>query len=244
MGYSMIISHPSLPLIRGLLFIVALQGTLAQGQGMSAQKSGAGQDMGVSLGLQPFGQGEIGAGFEFNLQAKGTLAIEAGLLSGGEMLSDEEIEKNQDSLESSGGFRASLLLSRYTQPERMAGWFFGVGAGYRQQRIAWLRTPENGEPVPSTQLSEQGQMYHEADLSGVAGHGRFGYRYVGDETPFSIGFAMGLRHFAAGYKDVKSNQADEENAGLLVETPDERQKAIQRRLATALEIGLNFGYMF
>ncbi len=240
----MIITHPSLPLIRGLLFIVAFQGSIALGQGMSAQKSGAGQDMGVSLGLQPFGQGEIGAAFEFNLQAKGTVAIEAGLLSSGEMLSDDEIEKNQDSLESSGGFRASLLLSRYTQPERMAGWFFGVGAGYRQQRIAWLRTPESGETLASNQVNEQGQMYHEADLSGVAGHGRFGYRYVGEETPFSVGFALGLRHFAAGYKDLKPDQVDEVDANRLAETPDERQKAIQRRMATALEIGLNFGYMF
>jgi hypothetical protein len=87
-------------------------------------------------------------------------------------------------------------------------------------------------------------MYHEADLSGVAGHGRFGYRYVGEETPFSVGFALGLRHFAAGYKDLKPDQVDEVDANRLAETPDERQKAIQRRMATALEIGLNFGYMF
>lgn len=209
-------------------------------------KEAPSHDFGISLPVLPAAR-EIIGGFEFNLSGRGTLTLEGGIVRGGELLSDDEVEETKDSLESKGGFQGGLILSRYTDPVRMAGFFFGVGAGYRQEKVKWTRTPAQREEYSAALLSVEGKLYHEATLAGATGHARVGYRYVGEEIPFAIGIALGVRHFEAGYREEKERDdalSGDSTRSLVAPTPKESQEGLERRIKTGLEGGIAIGYIF
>lgn len=180
---------------------------------------------------------QAGIRVEKNLNNVATLTFEGVYQSRDERLSEKDMEQSgEDSLVTSGR-EYMLLVSRYSQPQRLAGFFWSLGAGYRSLDADWHTTPdEELLNLYQDNLDENGKATHRVRLNGVTGHGRMGYRYVGNNWPILIGVQLGLRHFQGGLED------DEEVDGR--ELSNEQEDKIRRRFTTTLIPSVDVGFVF
>jgi hypothetical protein len=128
------------------------------------------------------------------------------------------------------------VYSRYTDEHLMGGWFFSLGAGYRQMEIDWRTTPEVDDPgIGYGMRGEDGTTTHTAIGKGYTGHLRGGYRYVPDEWPVALGLHFGVRHYQVGFED-----SDNTETPLSVR----QQQQLKRRFMSRIEPGIEFGVSF
>ncbi len=184
---------------------------------------------------------------ELNLGNEAGLAIEGAMIAESEELSESETIESGNSLKVKG-VQASLLLSRYSEPTQLGGFFWTLGAGYRQYTADWKKKPSNQEREPEMRLDSvdsDGYLHHRVEGRGATGHFRAGYRYVAAQWPIAIGGHVGLRHMVSTIRDVEMTE-DEEKEMNLDYTPvtDRERKSIRNRMMTTPDFALDFGMIF
>lgn len=186
--------------------------------------------------------GDTVAHLELNLAAQASLSLEGMFASEHEQVGEKEQKETGESIlmQSSG---AALLISRFTEPQSMSGFYWRLGAGYRQQKAKWhVRPAGNDAEAAAFSLDAEKALNHEAEIQGVTGHGRVGYRYSGTSVPLLIGASVGIRHLAASVDDKrKADNSSELNVQPMTSKEKDRMK---RLVETAPEIALEVGFCF
>jgi hypothetical protein len=108
--------------------------------------------------------------------------------------------------------------------------------------VVWKKPPGEGYSLESSeQIDESGRMTHRMVGTGMTGHGRIGYRYVGESFPFIAGTFFGIRHFESKFEDKEARASDETPS--TASTDDDRiqmKRTFMTRPELALELGLAF----
>lgn len=183
---------------------------------------------------------DVGAGaLEYNLQMMATLGIEGIYIPSEERLSDKEVLETKNSL----GYNTHqyrVMLSRYTDPAKMAGLYWSLGAGYRQSKIDWIEDYKSDSEVDLSLVDENNKVRRDILLKGVTGHFRVGFRYVGDEYPIVVGASVGVNHFQSGIakaEDLEKQALDERRP--LTKSEETRLKSL---MMTTMEPLVYFGW--
>jgi hypothetical protein len=181
---------------------------------------------------------------EYNADRSVGLALEAGVISAVEELSDEEILLTGNSLQING-MQASILMSRYSDEANMAGFFWSLGAGYRRWQADWKKQVTDKESFRLAFVDEKGYLHHKVEGKGATGHIRLGYRYVGSDWPLAFGAHVGIRHMNSQVTDVDVSEADQEKLKLQYSdlNPVER-RSMKHRMMTQPDITVDFGLVF
>jgi hypothetical protein len=174
---------------------------------------------------------------EFNMWANGALALEAGSLIKGEANSERMIEETGENFENQGS-QYSLIWSSFSRANSMSGFYWSLGAGWRKMTADWRRNAKGDEALGL--VDEQGRVTHAVVGEGMTGHGRLGYRWVGQSFPMVLGAYAGLRHFAATFEDDSSKSGEQRISA----TSDSDLAGLKRRFATQFEPGLELGFAF
>lgn len=178
--------------------------------------------------------------FEYNLMGEAGLALELTGINEHDDIQKKEAEETGDSLIVSGN-AITILLSRYTNHYDMSGFYWTLGAGYRQQNAKWIVSPEsNDEEQNALLLQEDDKFHHDVKMAGLTTNGRVGYRYNGSDWPIVVGSYIGVRHWENRAEDAASSSDAEEIAAL---TTKEKER-LQRRFMTGSEFGVEFGMVF
>lgn len=188
--------------------------------------------------------GEQVARLEFNLGGLASLALEANFKPKNDEVHPDDALETGESLVSKGrGF--ALLFSRYTDEAAMAGFYYAIGAGYREMNADWkVRPATDDKEVDMTLVQTDERLYHRAEMKGVTGHIRGGYRYVGTSIPLSVGLYMGLRHYQVGVRDEKRDNLSEGDEAAYSDMTDSERERLRRRFTTKLEPGIEVGIAF
>ena len=182
------------------------------------------------------------ARIEFNLGGEGSLSLEGSLKNRREEVNEDEQLKTGESLMAEG-YGVSLLISRYSSGADMSGFFWTLGGGVREERFNWQVAVEEKDPQADLSLvDDKNRFDHEAIAKGGTAHIRIGYRYVGDTIPIAAGFYAGARHFQAGIDDSESPENRDAARGEPDPMTDREKERLRRRVATAPEAGLEFGF--
>ncbi|MBI2602894.1 MAG: hypothetical protein HYW48_07555 [Deltaproteobacteria bacterium] len=171
---------------------------------------------------------------EYNLFQKGTVALEWTEWGGngkGEELTETERKEAPESSLKTDGRELGLMFGRYGDPLKMAGFHWGLGAGFRSLDAFWRKAPEN-------EAGEKMTLY-DLRVAGATVTGRVGYRFVGEDLGFAIGSFLSVKHFQNKVSDKKSE--DTANAVPIVQSD---RLALQRRLMSSLRIGIEVGWAF
>jgi hypothetical protein len=178
------------------------------------------------------------------------VAIEGGFMGEQELASQKEIDENGSSLKTKGS-EAALLFSRYSEPNHLGGFYWTLGAGYRQYIAEWKKKPETDPQtgLADTRLAlqdDQGYLHHRMSVRGAFATGRLGYRYVATDWPFTIGAHIGLRHLSSTVQDVEVDETEQETLKLQYsQTTSAEKKTVKHHVMTTpdftlLEIGMAF----
>lgn len=187
--------------------------------------------------------GETIVHMELNLAGNATLALEGIMKRAFEEVDEKEMEETGES-RSSKAKGGALILSRYSRPMSMAGFYWSIGAGYRQEDVTWSVRPDEQDPDASQSfglVDEKGNLHHDARLSGMTGNFRGGYRYVGKDFPFLGGIYLGARHFQAGVED---NEVKRDEPVRVASMTDREKERLRRKYSTRPEFGLEVGFRF
>jgi|GEM_PF-1012951 len=184
---------------------------------------------------------------EYNMGGLATISLEGARMVRGEDLSDEEIEESGDSLQSEA-VQGAILFSRYSNGPTMSGFFWSLGAGYRKVNAYWHTNPDTGRtpdenPGRMSLADDKGKLHHDLELAGGTGHGRIGWRWIGESFPMLIGAHIGVRHFDPTIKDAEESRLETETMRM-APTNDVEKRNLKRRMMTALEPGVEIGFAF
>ena len=132
----------------------------------------------------------------------------------------------------------------------MSGVYWSLGVGYREQQGTWIVEPEENDKQIDFGLVDEdtGKLHHEVKISGMTGHGRLGYRYIGNQYPFVAGLYAGARHWQSSVEDnsedaVSNEEQLTENEYTVAMTEKEKSR-LKRRFMTRPELGVEFGWAF
>jgi len=179
---------------------------------------------------------EAAARFEFNMNGQASFATEFIYVSEGEEYTDRAIEEKNVSLVTKG-FEIAIHISRFSRSMTMSGLFWTLGLGYRKLDAVWKHEPgDEYSIVNQSDLDEDGRMTHQLRASGMTGHGRVGYRYIGESFPFVVGAYFGLRHYESKFEDedIKDNPETSEH------DRDKLKYLLMTRPEGAIEVGISF----
>ena len=141
------------------------------------------------------------------------------------------------------GYGVALLISRYSSGANMSGFFWTLGGGMREERFNWQVAAEENDPQADLSLvDDKNRFDHEAIAKGATGHLRIGYRYVAESFPIAAGVYFGARHFQPSIEDGESK--DEQKNAQPDPMTDLEKERLKRRVATAPEAGIEFGFSF
>jgi hypothetical protein len=180
---------------------------------------------------------------ELNLAGKASLALEGMMQGKHEELDDKERKESGESLIDEGK-GAALFIARYTNPMSMTGFYWGLGLGYREETVQWRVKPsDKDKDVNMALLDENDMLNHNAEMKGVTGHARAGYRYAGTDIPLLIGGYLGVRHFQPGAKDAKAKDGGDDEVAYVAMTDREKDK-LKKKYETTPEVGVEVGVTF
>ncbi len=202
------------------------------------KEGGMSKDILVTLPVVQLGR-DAQAKIEFNLRGKGSLAIEGSMLIPGEEYSDQELAESPGHSLQTEGYGGQVMISRFTQPMVMGGFFWGFGVGYRQLKAHWKKAPHEEQSNLLALADEDGLLDHDLTVSGNTFEGRLGYRYVGMQYGFVIGGFVAIRHFE---NKIKSNASDD-NADV-PELHEQDEKELKHRLMSQFYPSLEIGWAF
>ena len=181
---------------------------------------------------------------ELNLGMRAALAIEASYIHEHDRIHEDVTEETGETMYVNSGRSASMHIARFSQPNRLAGFYWSLGAGFQTVDVAWTVPADEEDPeIDFALLPDDGMMNHRAILSGVTGHGRVGYRYVADDYPFMAGIYLGFRHFQSGVEDYHEAKEEEADEGVSNLTDYEKER-LKRKFKTAFTPSLTMGFAF
>ena len=237
--------------LAALVFSTASHVALAQSGGrrsvgMTSQSSrGTAQSIQVSMPIINL-NGELCGHLEKNLGGHATLALELSSKRSFEEIPEERQQLTGESRMSKGR-GVSVMIARYGDASRMAGFYWGLGIGAREEQVSWQVRPNTRDPAYKTLLrDDSGLVSHEATLKGSTGHGRIGYRYVGESAPFVVGAYLGFRQLQASVNDTSTSSSvskSPEEPSFAALSAREKDK-LKRVYATRPETGIEVGYSF
>ena len=210
----------------------------------ASSKSGASRDFLVSMPLAAE-RPQLRLHMEYNAGNEAGIALEGGMIGTSEELGTKEVGETGNSMKVSG-VQAGLLLSRYSEPTRLGGFFWTLGAGYRQYAAEWKKRPVTQET--ETRLSttdDDGYLHHRIVGSGPVGFGRLGYRYVAAEWPIALGGHVGIRHMTSTIKDTDVDQEEQKELKLQYSpTNSTERKSVNNRMMTQPDLTIDLGVVF
>jgi hypothetical protein len=181
---------------------------------------------------------------EYNAARSVGLALEAAQIASTEELSEEEIKETGNSL-AINGFQGSLLMSRYSDPANMGGFFWSLGAGYRKWDAEWKKKPDAKEFQRATLVDEEGYLHHRVEGKGATAHIRVGYRYVANEWPLAVGGHVGLRHMNSQVTDVSVKEDEQTKLhATYSKVDDQERKQLKHKMMTTPDFTVDFGLAF
>lgn len=181
---------------------------------------------------------------EYNADRSVGIALEAGVISKVEELTDEEIALTGNSLQVNG-LQASLLMSRYSDEANMAGFFWSLGAGYRRWQAEWKKQVSEKETLRLDSVDDKGYLHHKFEGKGATGHMRLGYRYVGTDWPLAFGAHVGVRHMNSQISDVDVPESEQTRLKLQYsDLSSEERRSMKNRMMTTSDIAVDFGLVF
>lgn len=215
---------------------------MAMGGGGSRSAEGSYRAFALSMPLTI--NAETVGRLEFNLAGKASLGLEVSYKKEREEAPERMQEEKNESMRAEGK-GAAIFVSRYMDGSSMSGLYWGMGAGYREEAVRWRVQPEGSDKQVNLALADKDKMLnHDADLKGMTGHLRVGYRYIPNDWPFVIGGYIGGRHFQPGVKD--GDQAKDEEANNVKQAPltDSEKERLRRKYTTKPEAGVELGFTF
>jgi hypothetical protein len=178
---------------------------------------------------------------EYNLYHSLGIALEAAQIAKTEELSEEEIKDTGNSL-SINGYQASLLMSRYSDPANLGGFFWTLGAGYRKWDAEWKKKTVENEAARTSLVDEEGYLHHRVEGKGGTAHFRVGYRYVANEWPLAIGGHVGLRHMNSQVTDVSVKEEEQTKLrATYSKVDDQERKQLKHKMMTTPDLTVDFG---
>ena len=191
----------------------------------------------IALPVINVGGGTVGRA-ELNLYGRGSLAIEGTYQGKNEDITKKEQKLTGESMITQA--RAmTVFLARYGEPTQMAGFYYGLGVGYRRESANWHLKPTGTSAAAA--LDDVDFANHSASLIGPTGHLRGGWRYVGKEFPLLIGAYVGMRHFESVVSDAQPG-GQAVGGGAYSNMTESEKDRLKRRFATTPEAGLEIGF--
>lgn len=212
-----------------LSIVTASQATLQAAQ----------RDWLMSLPLVSMGRESL-LGLEFNMMNEFSLGIHWGVLSEGEELRKNELEKHPDDSFVTSGQDIGLIFQRFSNPSEMSGFHWGLSAGYRRVVGVWTKDPYSDGQVSRSGMDENGKIRQYLEMSGTSLGFRTGYRFVADSPGFMVGIYLKLRHFQNQVKDQESKKDEP----FRVAISKEDSGALKRRLMSSMLAGIEVGWAF
>ena len=175
---------------------------------------------------------------EVNLSSA-SISVESAMMGAAEEYPLEKLLLTGDSMISDGR-QIALMLSRYGNQGNMSGWFWTLGAGMRTTNGTWKTSPSPLGLKMGLSLvnDENGKIMHRYTATGATGHARWGYRWVSQSIPLTIGGHLGVRHFDGKFNDVQPMDADYSPLAI------DEKALLRRRYMTHLEPAIEFGLAF
>lgn len=202
----------------------------------SASGGGAQRDFVLSLPLTRDGSFRG----EFNIQNAVGLSLdwqEWGMGEAREEAPRSELKEHPGNSLKTRGRQIGATVSRYTNPTRLSGFHWGLGAALRQEKVNWIKDSET--LGLSAVLDESEKVHHNLEISGPAVEGRVGYRYIGETVGFMAGIYLNVQHFQPTISDMK-------DSGDAYSSPIDKadRAALERRITTRGGVGLEIGWAF
>ncbi len=184
------------------------------------------------------------AHLEFNLGGEAGIALEGTYIHRADDVTESEAQETGGDYLETHGRQIALLISRYSEPADLGGFYWTLGAGYRELNTTWIVEPTDDDTAMDMSLVSEsdGKLHHDGEMSGVTGHGRLGYRHIGSSYPVVIGTYFGLRHYASGVDDTvgEDGRVTSGNAPMT----DLEKIRLSRRFQTRPEIAVEMGWAF
>lgn len=204
---------------------------------MQAQESGSKSWL-FSTGLS---RATIGR-YEVNLKNQGSIAIEGGYMGANEQLRQDEIEQSPGDSLITYGREYKIMISRFSQGNKMAGFYWGLGVGQRHLEADWRKSPDARENVPFGVTDEDGKTNHRLDIKGTLVEGRLGYRYVAD-AGFLAGIFIDVAHHNNKVTD-RDSVVDSKEGDYISQVSEREASILSRRVTSTPAPGLEFGWAF
>lgn len=192
---------------------------------------------------------ELLAHMEFNLGGQAAIGIEGGIQRTIDRGDKRDIAAPESLTTSAQSL--SLFVARFTEGPSLGGFYWLLGAGYRQETATWSYRPADGDKGVNWGLVDAGTGYlnHDATLSGKTAGARLGYRWVASEWPLAVGLYLGAKHFEATVRDVEHEDGDTVTAAdgttvTYTDMSDAEKKSLKNRMTTSLDAGLEIGFAF
>jgi hypothetical protein len=217
-----------------LIFILGIAPSIARAQ---AQEAGKSWLFSTSLSRATL------AKFEVNLKNQGSIALEAGYMGASEALRPKEIEDVPGQSLITYGREYKIMISRYTQPTKMAGLFWGLGVGQRSIQADWKKNPNEKAVDQFQAVDEDGMVNHRLDITGTLIEGRCGYRYVSSDIGIVAGIFLDVAHHNSKVTD-RDSVLEAEDSDHIAPVAESDAYAISRRLTSTLAPGFELGWAF
>lgn len=203
------------------------------------------RDFLVSSALVTESKGKMLLHLELNAADEAGIALEGGVLGEQEQLHPNDVEETGNSMKVQG-IQASLLISRYSEPTRLGGFFWTLGGGYHEYTAEWKKRPSEQESeIRLAAKDSDGYLHHRVKGSGFMGSARLGYRYVAAEWPIAIGGHLGIKHTNSTIRDIEVDEAEEQEMNLsYIPTDDSEKKSIRHQFMTQPDFAIDFGLIF
>lgn len=175
----------------------------------------------------------------YNYDGQAAISLDITGESEHEMLGKKEQDQYPGSTLLAKSQEIGLTFSRYSNPENMSGWHWGLGAGYKTMSASWIKEPdsESKEAI----LDQNGNTKHHLQIAGTTGTGRLGYRYVANELGFAASLFLLVKHFQ---NRIQDQEEDKNSFSTTSPIAVKDAQALRRRLTTTIRPGIEIGWAF
>lgn len=126
-----------------------------------------------------------------------------------------------------------IMVSRYSTPEHLSGFNWGLGIGYRQENVDWRK---------ETLTDDTGLSSHRFNVKGVTASMKLGYRYVAESLGFMAGLFLFVKHFEGRVSDGSTEQDGDRI--YTASTPGVRDSLARQLKTRIMPISLEIGWAF
>lgn len=178
---------------------------------------------------------------EFNLAGEASMQAEASFVRPSEGLAPAAIDRNPgESLVVDSGQEVAILFARYSQPYQLMGFYWALGAGWRDVHSVWKRPITDNTSqyslASTVDIDGKNRFVSEQVSQGNTLHARLGYRTTMPYIPIILGGQLGVRHFNSVVHDAGDDST--------VPLNDDDKTSLRHRMMTYGSLELSAGYAF